>query len=147
MENLIKQKQKLKSPLVAVAGKEKIMRIKVKLKDDIATVKLLIKHPMESGRRKDELGNLIDANYVTQITGHVAGVQVFEVNTGISVAKKNIPTRCGSDGAAKKLRRIFIAKKNKMGVFWVLSMWPHRPFRREELTDWINQYNYIKIYA
>jgi sulfur-oxidizing protein SoxZ len=63
------------------------MRVKAKLLADVATIKLLIKHPMESGRNKDESGQLIPAHYVTQISGHVAGVQVFEVNTGISVSK------------------------------------------------------------
>lgn len=73
--------------MAAAADKEKIMRVKVKSKNDVATVKLLIKHPMENGRRKDESGNLIAANYITKITGHIAGVQIFEVNTGVSVAK------------------------------------------------------------
>ena len=63
------------------------MRIKAKLKGDVATVKLLIKHPMESGRRKDEAGNVIPANYVKTVTGHVAGTQVFEVNSGVGVSK------------------------------------------------------------
>jgi len=63
------------------------MRIKAKLKGDVATVKLLIKHPMESGRRKDEAGNVIPAKYVQTVTGHVAGTQVFEVNTGAGVSK------------------------------------------------------------
>jgi len=63
------------------------MRIKAKLKGDVATVKLLIKHAMESGRRKDEAGNVIPAKYVQTITGHIAGTQVFEVNTGAGVSK------------------------------------------------------------
>lgn len=63
------------------------MRIKAKLKGDTATVKLLIKHPMESGRRKDEAGKLIPAKYVQTVTGHIAGTQVFEVNTGTGVSK------------------------------------------------------------
>jgi sulfur-oxidizing protein SoxZ len=63
------------------------MRIKAKLKGDTATVKLLIKHPMESGRRKDEAGKVIPAKYVQTVSGHVAGAQVFEVNTGAGVSK------------------------------------------------------------
>ncbi|MBL4773616.1 MAG: thiosulfate oxidation carrier complex protein SoxZ [Alcanivoracaceae bacterium] len=63
------------------------MRIKAKLKDDVATIKLLIKHSMESGRRKDEAGNVIPANYVQTVTAHIAGTQVFEVNSGVGVSK------------------------------------------------------------
>ena len=63
------------------------MRIKAKLKGDVATVKLLIKHPMESGRRKDEAGNKIPEKFVQTVTAHIAGTQVFEVNTGPGVSK------------------------------------------------------------
>ncbi len=63
------------------------MRVKAKLKGDIATIKVLIKHPMESGRRKDEAGNVIPAKYVTTVTAHVAGAQVFEMNSGAGVSK------------------------------------------------------------
>jgi len=63
------------------------MRVKAKLKGDIATLKMLIKHPMESGRRKDEAGNVIPAKYVTTVTAHIAGVQVFEVDTGAGISK------------------------------------------------------------
>ncbi len=63
------------------------MRIKAKLKGDVATIKVLIKHPMESGRRKDEAGNVIPAKYVQTVTAHVAGVQVFELNSGAGVSK------------------------------------------------------------
>ncbi len=63
------------------------MRIKAKLKGDVATIKLLIKHNMESGRRKDEAGNLIPEKFVQTVTAHVAGTQVFEVNTGPGVSK------------------------------------------------------------
>ncbi len=63
------------------------MRIKAKLKGDVATVKLLIKHAMESGRRKDEAGKIIPAKFVQTVSGHIAGTQVFEVNTGAGVSK------------------------------------------------------------
>ena len=63
------------------------MRIKAKLKGDTATIKLLIKHPMESGRRKDEAGKLIPAKFVQTVTAHIADTQVFEVNSGPGVSK------------------------------------------------------------
>lgn len=63
------------------------MRIKAKLKGDVATIKLLIKHNMESGRRKDEAGNLIPEKFVQTVTAHVGDTQVFEVNTGPGVSK------------------------------------------------------------
>ena len=63
------------------------MRIKAKLEGDVATIKVLIKHNMESGRRKDEAGKLIPEKFVQTVTAHIAGTQVFEVNTGPGVSK------------------------------------------------------------
>ena len=63
------------------------MRVKAKLVDGVATIKVLIKHPMETGRRKDEAGNIIPANHVKTVTAHVAGVQVFELNCGVGISK------------------------------------------------------------
>ncbi len=70
-----------------MAVKENIMRVKAKLNGDVATIKVLIKHVMESGRRKDEAGNVIPAKYVKTVTAHVAGTQVFELNSGVGVSK------------------------------------------------------------
>lgn len=44
-------------------------RIRAKLKDGITQVKVLVKHPMETGARKDKkTGEKIPAHYVKEIT-------------------------------------------------------------------------------
>ena len=45
-----------------MAGK---IRIKAEEKAGTVTVKALIKHPMETGRRKDKNGNLVPSHHIT----------------------------------------------------------------------------------
>ena len=44
---------------------KKKIRIKAVEKSGIVTVKALIKHPMETGRRKDQEGNLIPMHHIS----------------------------------------------------------------------------------
>lgn len=45
------------------------IRVQAKLKDDVVTVKALIKHPMETGMRKDRSTNeLIPAHFIKELT-------------------------------------------------------------------------------
>lgn len=83
------------------------MRIKAKLKGDKANIKVLIKHDMESGRRKDEAGNVVPAKFVQTITAHVGETQVFEANIGPGVSKNpflelNLTGRAAGDTVAFK---------------------------------------------
>ncbi|OUS11566.1 thiosulfate oxidation carrier complex protein SoxZ [Gammaproteobacteria bacterium 53_120_T64] len=63
------------------------MKIKAKVKKDITKVKMLIKHPMETGRRKDEGGNVIPALYITQVSASYRGQRVFHAEVGQAVSK------------------------------------------------------------
>lgn len=42
------------------------IKVKAKSRDDVITVRVLIKHPMESGNRKSK-GKLIPANHITHL--------------------------------------------------------------------------------
>lgn len=45
------------------------MRIQAKIKDGVTEVKMLIKHPMETGARKEEAtGKLIPAHFIKELT-------------------------------------------------------------------------------
>ncbi len=45
------------------------IKMRTKLSDGVITLKALIKHPMETGTRKDKkTGNLIPANHITDLT-------------------------------------------------------------------------------
>ena len=65
----------------------KSIRIKAKEKKGIVTVKALIKHPMETGLRKDIDGNLVPAHYITEVIVTANGELVMTTHWGTSVSK------------------------------------------------------------
>jgi len=76
---------------VAVQKTEKNMkkgiRIKAVEKSGIVTVKALIKHPMETGRRKDQEGNLISIHHISEIKVLVNGLKKMEGEWGTGISK------------------------------------------------------------
>ena len=63
------------------------MKIKAKAKKDITKVKMLIKHAMETGRRKDQDGNVIPGLYITEVSASHNGQPVFHAEVGQAVSK------------------------------------------------------------
>jgi sulfur-oxidizing protein SoxZ len=62
------------------------MKIKAVVQDKVVSVKVLISHPMESGRRKDESGVLVPAHYITEVTATWKGETVFHAELGPGVS-------------------------------------------------------------
>ncbi len=48
-----------------MAGK---IRIRAQLDGDVCEVKALMRHPMETGQRKDQAGNAIPAHFIKEVT-------------------------------------------------------------------------------
>lgn len=66
----------------------KPIRIKTKLKGDIAEVKALMPHDMESGFRRDpESGELVPAHYITDVVVEHNGDVVLTAYWGQAVSK------------------------------------------------------------
>jgi sulfur-oxidizing protein SoxZ len=64
------------------------IKIRAKEKNGIVTVKSLLKHPMETGNRKDKkTGNKIPAHYITEVTCEVNGKVVMTAYLGPGVSK------------------------------------------------------------
>ena len=63
------------------------MKVKAKEKNGAVEVKLIAKHPMDSGQAKDKDGNLIPAHYIEQLTAKVGDATVFTANLGPAVSK------------------------------------------------------------
>ncbi len=63
------------------------MKVKAKAKGGAVEVKLIAKHPMESGQAKDKEGNRIPAHYIERLTAEVGGETVFAANLGPAVSK------------------------------------------------------------
>jgi len=65
----------------------KPVKIRAKLKDDVASVKSLMPHPMETGTRKDPEGNIIPAHFIETVTCEHNGKAIIVADFGASVSK------------------------------------------------------------
>lgn len=64
------------------------MKVKAKTKDGVTRVRILAKHPMETGRRTNkESGELIPAKYIQELTCEYNGNVVFLAQLGTSVSQ------------------------------------------------------------
>jgi sulfur-oxidizing protein SoxZ len=62
-------------------------KIRASLTNGVTEVRVLMQHEMETGRRKDESGNLVPAWYITDIKVQHNGRTVLEGQFGTSVSK------------------------------------------------------------
>ncbi|MBF0428513.1 MAG: thiosulfate oxidation carrier complex protein SoxZ [Magnetococcales bacterium] len=66
-----------------VRGPEKPLK-----KGELALIKTLIKHPMESGLRKDkETGNVIPAHFIEEVSAEFGGVSVMKATWSGAISK------------------------------------------------------------
>jgi len=63
------------------------VKVKAKEKDGIVKAKMLIKHPMESGLRKNKEGILIPVHHLKEVKAEYQGVVIFQAEIGVGVAK------------------------------------------------------------
>ncbi len=64
------------------------MRIRATMAGDVADVKVLMNHIMETGLRKDsKTGQLVPAHYITEVTASVNGTQVLDAGMGGGISK------------------------------------------------------------
>lgn len=63
------------------------MKMRAQLKGEYVEVKVLISHPMETGRRKDDFNNVVPAHFVQLLTASLNGKQVLESQWGTGISK------------------------------------------------------------
>ena len=63
------------------------MRIRASESGGVVEVKLLMKHEMESGQRKDPAGKIIPAWHINRVTASVSGREVLNAQFGPAVSK------------------------------------------------------------
>ncbi len=67
------------------------MRMRAQLKGDVdgglTEVKVLMTHPMETGRRKNDVGDFIPANFIQLVSATINGKQVIEAQWGTGISK------------------------------------------------------------
>ena len=63
------------------------MKVKARMKNGAAEIRLLADHPMETGQSKDKEGNVIPAHYIEDLSAEVGGKTVFVAHFGPAVSK------------------------------------------------------------
>lgn len=64
------------------------MKIRASLEGDIADVRVLIGHPMETGQRKDrKTGELVPIHYITHVVATLNGKTVLDADWSQAVSK------------------------------------------------------------
>lgn len=63
------------------------IKMRALLKGDVTEVKVLMSHPMETGRRKNDFDEIIPAHFIQQIRTSLNGKPVLEGDWGTGISK------------------------------------------------------------
>ena len=66
------------------------MKIRATMKGDVAEIRILMSHAMETGQRKDAAGNTVPAHFIQNLSIDVAGKRVVEGQTGTAIARNPV---------------------------------------------------------
>ena len=61
--------------------------MRAQLKGEVAEIKVLMGHPMETGRRKNDLDEVIPAHFIKLVTATLNGKPVLEAQWGTGISK------------------------------------------------------------
>jgi sulfur-oxidizing protein SoxZ len=63
------------------------IKMRAQLKGDITEVKILMSHPMETGRRKNDMDEIVPAHFIQLVTATLNGKPVLEAQWGTGISK------------------------------------------------------------
>lgn len=66
---------------------DKTIKMRAQLKGALTEVKVLMSHPMETGRRKNDAGEVLPAHFIQLVNVTLNGKTVFEAQWGTGVSK------------------------------------------------------------
>ena len=66
------------------------MKIRATLQGDVADVRVLMAHPMETGQRKDAAGKLVPLHFIQTITAQLNGKTVFTADASQAVSRNPV---------------------------------------------------------
>ena len=66
------------------------MKIRATLKGDVADVRVLMGHPMETGLRKDSAGKLIPLHFIQELTVKLNGKTVIEGQISQAISRNPV---------------------------------------------------------
>ncbi|MCF8198457.1 MAG: thiosulfate oxidation carrier complex protein SoxZ [Sulfuritalea sp.] len=66
------------------------MKIRAKMNGDVAEIRVLMGHPMETGQRKDAAGKPIPPHFIQSMTVEVGGKMIVDGQIGTSVSRNPV---------------------------------------------------------
>ncbi|MFY9315217.1 MAG: thiosulfate oxidation carrier complex protein SoxZ [Burkholderiales bacterium] len=66
------------------------MKIRATLQGDVADVRVLMAHPMETGQRKDAAGKVVPLHFIQTITAELNGKTVFTADVSQAVSRNPV---------------------------------------------------------
>ncbi|MFO1360866.1 MAG: thiosulfate oxidation carrier complex protein SoxZ [Burkholderiales bacterium] len=66
------------------------MKIRANLQGDVADVRVLMAHPMETGQRKDASGNVVPQHFIQTITAQLNGKPVFGADISQAISRNPV---------------------------------------------------------
>lgn len=66
------------------------MKIRATLQGDVADVRVLMAHPMETGQRKDAAGKVVPLHFIQTITAQLNGKTVFNADVSQAVSRNPV---------------------------------------------------------
>jgi sulfur-oxidizing protein SoxZ len=66
------------------------MKIRATLQGDVADVRVLMAHPMETGQRKDAAGKVVPLHFIQTITAQLNGKTVFSADISQAVSRNPV---------------------------------------------------------
>jgi sulfur-oxidizing protein SoxZ len=66
------------------------MKIRATLQGDVADVRVLMAHPMETGQRKDAAGKIVPMHFIQTITAQLNGKTVFNADVSQAVSRNPV---------------------------------------------------------
>jgi len=66
------------------------MKIRATLQGDVADVRVLMAHPMETGQRKDAAGKLVPLHFIQTVTAQLNGKTVFTADVSQAVSRNPV---------------------------------------------------------
>jgi len=66
------------------------MKIRATLQGDVADVRVLMAHPMETGQRKDAAGKIVPLHFIQSITAQLNGKTVFAADVSQAVSRNPV---------------------------------------------------------
>lgn len=64
-----------------------LIKIRARTKEGITEVKVLMNHPMETGRRKNDFDETVPAHFIQLVTATLNGKPVLEAQWGTGISK------------------------------------------------------------